>query len=257
MDLIQSIDHIAASGMIGDKISKSAARAGVILDFLRREKLESKGPMLQDWQEFVEGNAQNILIETQLGLVEADEELSMRIRQAAREHSSITVGAFTGASLRDHHNVKIDVASAVRQSPETQEARALEYLSSKGGNVTPAENEGIMRAIHLDKFVKNDEAISVKRARRMISRIITGNPNAAFPMKGIDNAAAMAPVFAEEIASDRFHDHDDEAQAKLTELFDLYDRLAAEEAQRQFDAQIAFAQATKGGGTPQGGAPAA
>ena len=246
--LLQSIDHIAASGMVGDKVSKSAARAGVILDFLRREKLESQGPKLQDWNVFVETIAQNILIEIQLGLKEEDPELTRRIQVAAREYSNLTVEAFVGSSLRDHHAVKIDVASAVRLSPETQEARALEFFQATGGQVTPEEREGVMKAIHLDKFVKNEEAISVRRARRMLSRIINGRPDAAFPMQGIDNAAAMAPVFQAEIMSDRFFDHDNQARERIVELFDYYSQEAQAEAQRKFQMQLALLQAQKGGG---------
>lgn len=241
--LLQSIDHIAASGLVGDKISKSAARAGVILDFLKREKLESKSAMLQEWEGFLETIGQNILIEAQLNLLEDDPELTRRIQVAAREHSSLTISSFTGQSLRDHHAVKIDVASAIRQSPETQEARALEFFQASGGDVTPEEREGVMRAIHLDKFVKAPQNAAVKRARRMLSHITAGHTQAAIPMPGIDHADAMAPVFQNAILSDRFYDYEPEVQETIVRMFDHY----AAEAQRAAEAAeqkaIALAQA--------------
>lgn len=241
--LMRSIDLIAASGLVGDKISKSAARAGVILDFLRREKLESKSSMLQEWEEFLETIGQNILIEAQLGLVAEDTELTRRIQVAAREHSSLTVSSFTGQSLRDHHAVKLDVASSIRQSPETQEARALEFFQASGGDVTPDEREGVMRAIHLDRFVKAPANASVKRARRMLSHITSGFVKAAVPMPGIDAPEAMAPVFQNAILSDRFYDYPPEVQQTIVMMFDHYAGEAQKAAEAAEQKALALAQA--------------
>jgi hypothetical protein len=243
-DLIKSINEIAAAGVVdSNQVTGSAARARAMLDFFRQEKLRSKSPMISDYQMFLESIAQNLLIEAQLNLLEEDPELTQRLQMAAREHSSLSVQAFTGASLRDHHTVRIDISSDLRHSPEATEAKAMEFYQFSGGQLTPQEREAVTKAINLDKFIKNEEDASVKRARRMISRIVTGDVDTAFPMPRVDVARAMAPVFQNEILSDRFHDHPKDVKGKLMEMFDLYAQLAAEEAQRQMEQQIALAQA--------------
>lgn len=236
--LIQSIDQIAASGAIEGNLSRSAARSGTILDFLRQEKLRSKAPMLQDFEAFVELIGQNILVEIQNNMTEEDPDLTRRIQIAAREHSSLAVQAFVGSSLRDHNAVKIDIASALLKSPEAAEAKAMEYFQATGGNVSPQERQGVMKAIGLDKYVKDIENASVNRARRMISRIVNGQIEAAFPMPGVDNARAMVPVFQKELLSDRFYDHDPKIQQVLVKTFNDYAKAASEEADREFQLEL-------------------
>ena len=245
--LIQSIDHISASGFI-EQISKSAARSGPVLDFMRQEKMRGKAPFIQGFERFLETIAQNILIEIQLNLLEEDEALTQRIVKAARDHSSIAIDSFTGESLRDHHAVKIDISTALMHSPEAKEAKALEYLASVGGNVTPAERDAIQRATGLSEFVMNAESASVRRAKRMLAAVSNGNLDAAYPMPGIDNASAMAPIFQDALLSDRFNDYDEKVKAVLVNLFDYYAGAAAQEAAQAFEMQMAMAQGGGGGG---------
>lgn len=241
--LFQAIDYLAASGVTDFAVSKSAARAGVILDFLRQEKLRSKSPMLQEFEQFLETIAQNILIEIQANLDEDDPELTQRIQMAAREHSSLAIEAFTGQSLRDHHSVKIDIASELLKSPEAKQAKALEAAQYLGATMSPLEKRAVFKAIELDQFIQNEQNASVERARRMLSRVIAGQLEAAFPMVGVDHARAMLPVFQTEILSDRFHDHPPEIKEAIYALFETYSQLAQEEAQREFQLQLASAQA--------------
>lgn len=249
-DLIQAIDFIAASGVIdGQSIAKSAARSGVILDFLRKEKMRSKTPMIKRFEKMLETVAQNVLIELQLNLNEDDPELTQRVAAAAREKSSLTINSFVGASLRDHHSVKIDIATELRHSPEAREARALEFYQFSQGQVTPDERQGIINAIGLDRFVKSEEGASVQRARRMIARIRTGQLEQVTPMPGIDNPKAMAPIFQNEILSDRFNDYDKKSKEFLFQLFDHYSQAAAALAQQEFQMQLMLAQG--GGGKGQ------
>ncbi len=118
----------------------------------------------------------------------------------------------------------------------------MEYFQVLGGTASPTEKQGIMKAIGLDKFMKDIENASVNRARRMISRIVSGQIEAAFPMPGVDNARAMVPVFQAEILSDRFHDHEPKVGQALLKAFDTYSQMAAEEAQQDFQRQLAQAQ---------------
>lgn len=257
-DCKRSIDEIAASGLISEAgaggIAPSAARAGAILDFLRQEKLRGKAPMLQSYERALEVIGQNILLEYQLHLDSDQPEITERIQKFAREYSGTAVESFTGADLREHHSVKFDIVSDLMHSPEAAAASALEFLQYSGGNVSPAERQGIMRATRLDRFVKNPEDSSVKRARRMISRIVAGVTDAAFPMPGIDVASVMAPVFKDEILSDRYTDHPPEVQSLILELFDLYAQMAQAEQQQAMQMQMMMAQA--GAKPPASGKPA-
>jgi hypothetical protein len=266
-DLLQAIDYIAASGVTdGAQISKSAARSGVLLDFLRKEKLRSKSGMLQDFETFLETIAQNILIEFQLNMTQEDPDLTQRLAQAAREHSSLTIQTFVGASLRDHHAVKMDVASALMKSPEAQEQKAmdvLQYGNAQGG-LGPAEKQAVYKAIGFDKFIKNEENASVARARRLIRRIVTGQVEDLDPekissltMPGVDSPRAMLPIFQRAILADKFNDYERPVKAALYALFEVYQKMNAAEQDRAFQMQLALAQAgvKPGGGQagPQGG----
>jgi len=256
--LERSIEFIAASGVTDPAVSPSGARAGVILDHLRQEKLRSKTPMIQEFEHMLETVCQNILIEIQLNLEEEDPILTRRIQAAAREHSSVSVETFTGASLRDHHNIKIDIASQLLKSPEAKEAKALEYLQYSGGQVTPVEREGIMQAIGLDEFVKNEEHASVRYARRLISRIALGNipevqenerPQLLRP--GIAKAAAMLPIFTKTLLEPRFNDYSPESKQMLMYLASDCKTLADAEEMRALMKQAQMMQALGQGGQGQ------
>jgi hypothetical protein len=220
--LVAAIDFISATGMLDESISESAARAGVILDFIRSEKLRNKGPMLREFEAFVESISQNVLIELQINLRREDPSLTERIRRAAREFSDLSIQAFTGASLRDHHAVKIDIATELRHSPEAAAQSAMEFLQYKQGNLSPAENAGVLAATNLAKYVRNETDASVQRARRMISRISQGMLEAFLPMPGVDDPSVMVPEFQRAILSDRFLDFPPEVKKKLIEGFDYY-----------------------------------
>jgi hypothetical protein len=248
-ELIRSIEGIAASGVVDTKdVSASAARSGAMLDFLRSEKLRSKAPTIQAYEEFLEAIGQNLLIECQLHLVEDSPDITARLRQAARGHSSLTVQTFTGASLRDHHSVRIDIASELRHSQEAMRQAAIEFLQARQGQATPAEINAVMRALRLDKFVKSEQDASISRARRMISRLKAGMLEAFLPMEGIDDPAAMAPEFQREILSDTFLDQPEEVQKIMLVAFDHYSGLAAQAAAAMREQMLQEALLLKGGG---------
>lgn len=255
--LIAAIDYIASSGLVGEQVSPGAARAGVILNFLREDRLRSKAPMLQSFERFIEKIGQNLLIEAQRGLIEDDPELTARIAAAAREFSSLSIETFTGASIRDHTNVVIDIASEVLDSPEARAQRGIEFLQARGAAATPQEVAMAMRAANLDEFARSEEDASIARARRMISRVVSGMLEAALPMEGIDVAKVMAPVFQRELLSERFINYPPDVKQALFGLFDHYSQKAAEEQQRALQMQLAFAQAAaaakQSATKPQGG----
>lgn len=243
--LEDSIGYIAASGFsaAGGGPSASALRSESMLQFLRNEAIKNKSPMLQEFQACLETVCQNILIDIQLNLDREDPELTQRVSVAAADHGMIALETFTGQSLRDHHSVKIDVVTKNLRSPEAIEQRAQEFFAASGGQVSPAEREGVMKAMGLDRFVKNPENASVRRARRMISRIVAGRPDLVFPMDGVDNAGAMVTVFQNEILSDRFLGYEEEAQSAIVGLFDYYRQVVAAEQAQAMQQQIAMAKA--------------
>ncbi len=238
--LTNAIDMISATGIRPDQIAPSAARAGVILDFMRSEKLRDKGPMLRAFERFVESISQHALIELQLNMREENEELTARIRRAAREYSNLSIQSFTGLSLRDHHSVKIDIATALRHTPEAASANAMQYLQYKRGEVTPAETGAILRANGLEKYMKNEQDASLARARRMISRITQGMVEAFQPIPGVEDESVVVPEFKKVILSDRFLDLDPEIQTILLQAHDYYEQALM---QKLLQMQMQMAQA--------------
>ena len=241
-DLIKAIDLIAASGTTDAQVSKSAARAGVMLNFLREEKLRSKSPMIQEYERMLETVCQNVLIELQLNLRDEDPVLTQRIQAATRDHSSLAIQSFTGASLRDHHTVKLDVASALLKSPEAKEAKAIELAQYLGASMTPSERRGIFQVVGLDEYLQNEENASVERARRMVSRIVAGEADAAFAIPG-ENAAAVLNVLQLAVLDDKYNDYDPDAKKLIMDLRDEYAEMVAKEKQNQLELRIALAQA--------------
>lgn len=248
--LVQSIEHLSGIYVTPQgQISASANRAEDMLAFLRQERLQSKKPMLQDFEHFLENVSQNILIEIQLNLLQEDPELTQRIQIAAREHSSLTVQSFVGQSLRDHHAVKIDITSGLMQTKEAQAAKAMEFFQFSGGNVSPPERRAILEATGLMDYVKNPENASVERARRIVSRIRTGQLEQVFQLPG-ESASAMLPVFVDEILSDRFHDLQPQQKQLLLNYQQLYQQIVQAEQQQMLQMQLLLAGAK--GGSPGG-----
>lgn len=238
--LVNSINEIAASSVLDNEIAASAARAGVILDFLRNQKLKAKSPMIQDYEGFLEGIGQNVLIEYQINLTEENEDLTMRLRAAAREYPTLAIEAFTGASLRDHHHVTIDISSELLHSPEAMQSRALEYWQFAAAEASPAERDAVIRAVGLDRFLKNEKDASINRARRMISRIVAGELDAAYSMPN-DDPMVMAPEFGRELSSDRFLELNQDQKQAIYGLWLEYSEQAAAMAQAEFERQLMLA----------------
>ena len=241
--LINSIEYISASGTLGDQVSKSAARAGVMLDFFRQEKLRGKAPMVQSWERCLETIGQNILIDAQVHLQEEDPELTRRIMAAAKQHSSLSFNSFVGTSLRDHHAVKIDVASQLLNSPEARASKALEFLQARGAQATPQEIQTVLKATGLAEFTQNMEDASIRRAHRMVARVREGELDAAFPMPDIEQASTMLPIFQEAVLSDWFYDVEEDQQKALMALVDMYAQMSAKEQQQAMQQQLQMAEA--------------
>lgn len=254
---IKAIDLIAAAGIIDQlQISRSAARAGVMLNFLRQERLRSKSPTLQEFERAMETVCQNVLIEYQYNLRTDDPALTARLRAAARDHSSLAIKTFVGADLRDHHTVKLDIASALLKTPEAKQAQAMEVLQFLGPNTTAEERRGIFQVLELDDFLANEENASVDRARRMVSRIINAGENRdpdspkpsdfAFTMPG-ENTKAVLGVIQVAILDDKYNDYTPEVKKILQVLRDQYEQLEAQRVERELQMRILLARAVGGG----------
>lgn len=236
--LVQAIDYHAAVWVTPEgQIAPSANRAGVMLDQLRRERLTSKQPMLRQFEAFIESIAQNVLIELQTNLIEEDPELTARLQVAAREYSSLTIDQFVGQSLRDHHSVKIDIVSGLMSTEEARAEKALNFLQYSAGQVSPPERRAVLEATGLSEFVKNPENASVERARRIVSRIRTGQLDQLFQMPG-ESAAAMLPVFVDEVLSDRFHDLKPQQKQLLLAYQQTYQQIVQQQQQEQLKLQM-------------------
>jgi hypothetical protein len=244
--LIRSIEHISASGIVDmQAIGRSAARASSMLDFMRQEKLRSKAPLFKYMENFLETIAQNVLIEFQINLIDEDPALTARLQQALRDHDSLAVQHFTGSSLRDHHSVKIDIASELMHSPEARQARAMEWLQFASGLqfLEPQEREALRKVAGIDKFMTDVENVAVRRARRMVARIIRRDFEAAIEIPQIDVPRAMVPVFRKAILSPKFEEYDNEVKDALMLMFDTYSKRVAAEDAAMMETQIQLAQA--------------
>jgi hypothetical protein len=244
LQLIEAIDLIAAAGLTNpDQVSASAARAGVMLDFMQGQKLQSKSATIRNFAAFIEGIAQNILIELQLNLTEEDPAITARLRAALPDLSERAFANFTGASLRDHHNVKIDISTALRHTPEAEAQRALEYLQYRQGNITPAEINAITRATGLAKFMNNEQDESINHARRVISRIRRGDMKAFAPMPGIEDPMVMGPEYRKALLKPWAEDLTKEQVILLAGIFDYFAGESAKLMQQQMQQQMALAAA--------------
>ncbi|MHC4698951.1 MAG: hypothetical protein ACYTFQ_00090 [Planctomycetota bacterium] len=244
--LIRSIEHIAASGVVDmQAIGRSAARAGTMLDFMRQEKLRSKAPLFKYLESFLETIGQNILIEYQLNLIEEDTALTARLQQALREHDSLSIQHFVGASLRDHHAITIDIASELMHSPEAKQARAMEWLQYSAGLqfLEPQEREALRKVAGIDKLMKNVENTAVRRARRMIARIIRKDFDAAQEIPQIDVPRAMVPVFRKAILEPRFEEYTNDVKMVMMHMFDVYSKRVAAEDEAMMAQRVAMAEA--------------
>lgn len=244
-DLIQAIDTISSAGMVAGDVAASAARAGVILEFLNEERLRSKGPMIQGYEKAVERIGQNLLIDAQMNLTSEDKDLTERLRVAAKRHGSLPIQSFTGASIADHHAVRIDIASELFNSPQAKKAIAMEVVQFLGPDMDAAQRNAVFRYLGLDELVVSTENASVERARRMVAAIKSGAPENEIPpgMPGVDQPAAMAPVFQAALLDVSLADLPPESQAMLYDLFEHYSAEAAAEAQRIMQARMAMEQA--------------
>lgn len=255
--LVQAIDLIAASGILDTmQISRSAARAGVLLNFLRQEKLRSKSPMLQEFERCVETICQNILIELQLNLNQDDPELTRRIQAAARDHSSLQVESFTGASLRDHHRIKLDIASELLKAPEAKKAAAGEIAQYFNQSLSPEERRGIFKVMELDEFLVNQENRTVDRVRRMVHRIVQAGadqnpetrPEDFSFVHPADNAKAALDVISNATLDDKFNDYPKNVKQILFDLRQKYSQMIEQEFMRNLQRQMMVQQAMGGGG---------
>ena len=225
--LIDAIDSISGSGIVSGEVAASAARSGVMLDYLRKDKMRSKAPMLTRFEKFLEGIGQDILIEIQNNMTESNPALTERIQVAAREHSMRQLQSFTGASLRDHNAVRIDIANAALRSPEALEAKAGEALQILGQVASVPQIMMLLKGMGLGEFIANQQSAAVERTRRLIARIETGEILVTDKRKpefiiqyGIDEPAIMAPLFQEAILADRFNDLPVASKRTITALYD-------------------------------------
>jgi hypothetical protein len=250
--LIAAINDIASAMIIdNDQVSASAARAGAIFEFLRAEKLRSKAPMLKDFEQTLENVGQNLLIDVQIALASGDEELAIRISNAAREVAMSAIQAFATLSLRDHNAIKIDVTSELRRTPEALEQKALEFFQFAAQSITPGERNAVMSAIGLDRHMKNQQDASIDRARRMIARARGAGIDAFLPMQGVDDPAVMAPEFQREILSEKFLEYAPEIQEAFFQIFDYYaseaSRVAMDAEKKMLEHTAAMSQAEAAG----------
>jgi hypothetical protein len=249
--LADAIDTIAGTSrpLQGAEPLSSAVRAGVMLDFLKSERLRSKSATLQGYEKSLEHVAQQMLIEASISESEDQEELTARIRAAARGHSNIAIATFTGASLRDNVRVRIDIVSELLKSPEASQQKAIELIQFARERLTPLQFTHLLKKAGFEDL-EIEQTPHYERARKMVARIVSGKPEFAVPFAAIDDPTTFAQVFQNAILDDKFMDYAQEIQQVLLQLFDYYRSEAQRQAQEAQKAQlmmmVAQAQAEQG-----------
>jgi len=164
---------------------------------------------------------------------------------AAREFSSWSVEAFTGRDLRDNVNIKLDITSAIYESPEAKAENALRYLQYSGGNLSEAERVKIAKSLGLQEFdlTRNPQ---YERAKRMVARVVSGNIGEVVPMEEIDNAAIFIEVITNELLKDRIIDLPKERKEALFALLDRYKQMLAQEQMQQLQQMLQLQQLQAG-----------
>lgn len=245
--LIQSIEWIASTGVSDQNLSGSAQRAGVMLEFIQRQQVEGKMPTAQAYEQMLETVAQNVLIDVQTALGEKGQhpKLFQRILVAARDMDELSIVAFTGASLRDHNQVKLDIASEILRSPEAEMAKAEGALQAAATVMTPEILQACLEGMGLGKFIKGPQNAAAKRAKWIIARVQQGMLQAAQIMPKIDNPSAMLPVLQTFLLGQKALMLKPEQRQALIALYDQCVAWVQQQiAQQQQQAQL-MAQAQK------------
>lgn len=246
--MVRRIEVLSGIRQNSEIEAQSAVRAGVMLDFYQREKLQSQSSMLADFGDNHEVLAQNVLIEISRNFDRNDDALTRRLRAAAAEESELAIRTFTGKDLRDHVHVRIDIASALMRSPEAQKELAIGFAQARGQNMSDEEAQRVWRQIGFEEFDRQ-QGPQVRRAKRMIARVVQGMKEAAVPLP-VDNPSVFTQVLTNAMISDKFNDYTIEVKEQILFLFDHYQGViqAQQQAQRQqqiLDAAL-IAQAEKG-----------
>ena len=256
--LMKDIEREAGINEVLSGDNPSGVRAGVMLDALKREALQSKDAIFQNFEEGIEQVTQNILIEVATNYQpDKFSTLMKRMQVAARDVSYLAFDAFTTADLRDNTIVKFDIRSKMMTTPEAEKERAIEALQYSRGLLEPEQSRKILVAAGIGDFGSSKDA-QVLAARRMIAMIRNNEFEGLQPMPGIHKAMIMVEVFADACLHATFTNLSEQQQRALLQLHDTYAQMAAQEQANammlQAEMQRMGAEAQASG--PQVGGPA-
>lgn len=236
--LESSIDNVSSTGVVDPGIAASAARAGVMLEFIKAEQLSGKEPTVQAYERCLERAGQNIILDAQQAGVEGEPWMLERIRLAAPQGSQLAMEAFLKSSMLDHYSVRIDIASEILHSPEAKAAKAESAGQYFGAMLSPEQINQLMEAMGLGDVVKAPENAARERAEMLLGWILEGNLQAVYLMPGIENYGVIAGVFWEFMQSLRFQEL---PQEQVKAVLGIWEQAVAE-MQKQLAAQQAAAQ---------------
>jgi hypothetical protein len=236
----RSIELIAGpAGIMGEEGMGSGVRATGMLDILKKNAMQAKTNFFQGLEESMESVGQNILIEVSINVAKNDEQMTNRVRAAAREHSIAAVKSFVGRDLRDNVFVKIDIASRLLRTVEAEREQLMQFFQYSQGKLEPTERAVFTEMMGWEKFSKK-EGPDYQRARKMVSRIAQGDLNALRPINGVDNPVIFQEVIREELLGDQVNDYSQPVIDKLMQAFEIYSQMAQAQMQAQQQGQIAL-----------------
>lgn len=218
--MVASMERIGGIASAQLSSSPSALRSGTMLDFSQRQALQSKSALMLDFEAFVGDIAQAILQEVARNMAD-DPELRRRITVAARELGDLAIDRYAKLDLRDNVRVQIDLRSQMLQTPEAKKEAAAIFLQFGGQNMSASERARIAVAMGIDEL-EGQVSAQYKRARRMVERILQGDPSAAVVLDGVDDPGLFAEVVRDAMLSERAMTAPLEAKQALQALLDAY-----------------------------------
>lgn len=220
--------------------------SAVMLDILRKQALASRSATLQAWDESLQWEG-SVLLQEVIKNVRNDPRYIQNLRILARDkQSDRTIEKFSGSDLSDNVQVRVDTASLALVSKEAREAKMLEFMQYAPGIMTlPVE---LRVAIFEELGLKNKlqpQSADVTRAKKMLGLIRQGDFDRVIPFDE-DDPYVFYDLFVEEMKSDAFFNLDNQQQALLLGLIDVYKRKVEVREQQKMKMQQMMAMMTGG-----------
>lgn len=221
---MNEMEHIAGTEQILKGQRPPGTTSGAMLEYLRRNALASRSPIMQAWDESIEDCGSALLMET-VRHVGSDPRYAERLRVLAREKSSrITINQFAGTDIKDNVIVRVDTASEAMTSREAKQARAIEVLQfAQGLMILPPT----LRKRIVDDLGWPDSMVpqsaDIQRAQLLLSLLRQNRFDLVVPFPE-DDPYVFHEFFVDTMKDEEFLDMSTEQQARIVEMAEYYEK---------------------------------